>query len=125
MSDRYHLNQHIAKHSGARPYSCSICGKSFMDVPTCRKHEKTHDEDKPFTCEACGRSFRLAWCLKKHELTVHRVPGGDDIEIGDFDQDLDGSGREFNDGNENYESEEALPMQQTLTIETNGEVPVS
>lgn len=62
---------HILKHSGARPYSCSLCNKSFMDQPTCRKHERTHDDVKPFLCGFCGKSFRMAWSMRKHEVKVH------------------------------------------------------
>lgn len=44
-------------HTGAKPYTCSICAKSFRRLNHFRAHEKTHTDSKPFQCCECNRRF--------------------------------------------------------------------
>ncbi|KAF7686314.1 hypothetical protein HF521_015676 [Silurus meridionalis] len=61
---RGHLLQHGVIHSGARPYACSTCERSF-NRESLTRHEKIH-EDKPYRCPACDRCFRESTSLLNH-----------------------------------------------------------
>ncbi|KAL5014139.1 hypothetical protein ScPMuIL_008409 [Solemya velum] len=45
------LNVHIRKHSGDRPFVCSVCSKAFVTKGNMQRHEKTHTGVKPFQCD--------------------------------------------------------------------------
>lgn len=34
----HHLKRHLTSHSGAKPFICSLCGKSFTRKDSCRDH---------------------------------------------------------------------------------------
>ena len=61
---------HVFKvHQGIRkPFSCSMCGKSFERQCDLNEHERTHPGVKLFTCGACGKSF-----AQLRSLTLHRM----------------------------------------------------
>ncbi|XP_071780224.1 uncharacterized protein LOC139930835 [Centroberyx gerrardi] len=52
--------------TGAKPFSCKICLKSFCSANSLKTHEKSHAENKEFTCDVCDKSFHL-----KHLYLYH------------------------------------------------------
>ncbi|XP_019883786.2 zinc finger protein 184-like isoform X3 [Camponotus floridanus] len=58
LSTSYNLLIHCNIHTGARPYNCSICDKSFRSASNMRRHmREVHDGVKKFVCDVCGRCF--------------------------------------------------------------------
>ncbi|KAJ0177610.1 hypothetical protein K1T71_006483 [Dendrolimus kikuchii] len=48
----YYLSEHMKVHSGARPFSCTICGKTSSNKSNHNKHVKIHHAREPFATEA-------------------------------------------------------------------------
>lgn len=49
---RDHITSHIRIHTPLKPYSCSICGKSFKRTQDLKKHGRTHMNVSKFSYEA-------------------------------------------------------------------------
>ena len=65
------LKLHIeSKHPdhGAKNITCTVCGKSFIYVESCRIHETKHEK---FPCQFCGRVLTDRYTLRDHLSAYH------------------------------------------------------
>ena len=60
------LKGHMLVHSDERPYTCSLCNKSYKSNPMLDVHMKTHTKERPYVCDVCGQSFALRNTLSYH-----------------------------------------------------------
>ena len=59
------LSLHMNSHTGARPFQCGECFKSFSHPQTLYVHRKTHSP-RQFQCEFCLKMFTLKWDRDLH-----------------------------------------------------------
>ena len=64
---KHHLIEHERIHSGSRSFSCSVCNKSFTRKSNLVQHERIHSGSKPFSCSVCNKSFTQKAHLIQHE----------------------------------------------------------
>ncbi|XP_051946389.1 gastrula zinc finger protein XlCGF49.1-like [Xyrauchen texanus] len=61
------LQSHIWKHNGERPFSCSLCEKTYYSLVNLKRHQNDcHSGEKRFYCSLCGHSFARLESLQKH-----------------------------------------------------------
>ncbi len=68
---RRHYPEHLKRHTGIRPFACSICKKSFFGKQTLERHQSTHTGMKKFKCDECEKTFAQQGSLKTHQNTIH------------------------------------------------------
>uniref|UniRef100_A0A8C6WHE9 C2H2-type domain-containing protein n=1 Tax=Neogobius melanostomus TaxID=47308 RepID=A0A8C6WHE9_9GOBI len=54
-----------------RPYSCSVCDKTFARHSCLQRHMVTHTGEILYSCSVCERPFSQRSCLQRH-MRVHR-----------------------------------------------------
>ncbi|NXH41936.1 ZN350 protein, partial [Dicaeum eximium] len=52
---------------GECPYTCSECGKSFIQRSGMIVHQRIHTGERPYPCSECGKSF-----IQKCNLIAHQ-----------------------------------------------------
>ncbi|TRY61861.1 hypothetical protein TCAL_12551, partial [Tigriopus californicus] len=69
-SYRKDMLRHMRKHSGEKPFKCSMCPKSFSRKDHLQGHERTHNGVKPFKCHLCSYATAISWSLTSH-MRIH------------------------------------------------------
>ncbi len=54
-----------------KDHTCLICAKFFSSSADLIGHIYSHTGAKPFACEECGKSFSLSDALQKHMKRIH------------------------------------------------------
>ncbi|XP_054457191.1 zinc finger protein 485-like [Anoplopoma fimbria] len=61
------LDEHVAAHSGEKPYECDVCHDAFALKATLQDHQRLHKAGKLNKCYTCHKVFSL-----KEHLSAHR-----------------------------------------------------
>ncbi|KAM7376893.1 hypothetical protein PAMA_013592 [Pampus argenteus] len=64
--DALSLNEHVAAHSGERPYRCDVCREAFALKVSLEIHQRQHETGKLHKCYTCHKVFDLKEQLKAH-----------------------------------------------------------
>uniref|UniRef100_A0A8C4S6Y9 Growth factor independent 1B transcriptional repressor n=1 Tax=Erpetoichthys calabaricus TaxID=27687 RepID=A0A8C4S6Y9_ERPCA len=71
FSTPHGLEVHVRRsHNGSRPFSCSICRKTFGHTVSLEQHMNVHSQERSFECKMCGKTFKRSSTLSTH-LLIH------------------------------------------------------
>ncbi|XP_056151379.1 zinc finger protein 770-like [Lampris incognitus] len=59
-------------------HQCSVCPKYFPSASKLQRHYLIHTGQKPFSCAVCGKSFNQSEHLKTHSQKVHNLRSSTD-----------------------------------------------
>ena len=79
-ASNYNVTRHIAcMHPNFVPNQCVYCLRVLSSVQNCIQHQFTHTGAKPYICEICGKSYRQRSQLSFHKRGHNLSP--DTIEV--------------------------------------------
>ncbi|XP_064468259.1 zinc finger protein ZFP2-like isoform X2 [Ornithodoros turicata] len=64
-----HLQLHMWKHTGEKPYKCDVCPAGFSSSSHLRVQKTTHTGEKPYKCDLCPGHFSQKTDLQRHKRT--------------------------------------------------------
>lgn len=64
----------MKEHTGAKPFHCSLCDKSFTQPGSLNTHMRLHTGERPYSCRVCAKPFAQASSLSMH-MRQHRNGG--------------------------------------------------
>uniref|UniRef100_A0A8C7PHA6 Growth factor independent 1 transcriptional repressor n=1 Tax=Oncorhynchus mykiss TaxID=8022 RepID=A0A8C7PHA6_ONCMY len=71
FSTPHGLEVHVRRsHSGARPFTCGMCWKTFGHAVSLEQHKAVHSQERSFDCKICCKSFKRSSTLSTH-LLIH------------------------------------------------------
>ena len=59
------FENHYKTHTVARPYVCSVCGRSFARKHDGERHYRIHSNDRPYPCPNCTLAFPRSDALRR------------------------------------------------------------
>ncbi|RZF44924.1 hypothetical protein LSTR_LSTR014632 [Laodelphax striatellus] len=66
------LRWHEAQHAGEKkPFDCDVCGCRFARLAYYKVHMMKHTGERPYTCSVCQKGFRTQHTLQQHTAHVH------------------------------------------------------
>lgn len=94
------LNRHMHTHKTAKPYTCTECGKGFIQLTQLKTHMIQHQSNQAllrqcnsnsnyeiYRCVLCDRSYRQRWRLQHH----YRIEHNEHKEVPELPEVLDSS----------------------------------
>ncbi|KAL1460865.1 hypothetical protein WDU94_012804 [Cyamophila willieti] len=66
---REHLTRHSNIHTG-RGYQCNVCGRFMSDKTNLKVHMRNHTGEKKYICEVCGKGF-AQWSSHYYHMFTH------------------------------------------------------